>query len=411
MCSWRSAKLGDMIELKRGYDLPKQDRLPGGTPIISSSGISGYHSQPMAKGPGVITGRYGTLGHVFYIEEDFWPLNTTLYVRNFKGNDPKFVSYFLRSLDFSAFSDKAAVPGLNRNHLHLAPIKFPTRPDEQRDIASILGCLDNKIETNLRMNETLEAMARAIFKDWFVDFGPTRAKMAGTKPYLAPEIWNLFPDSLDDEGKPKGWISSTIGQEVSVVGGTTPSTSIPSYWDGDLYWATPKDLSSLTSPVLLQTERRITPLGLTQIGSGLLPAGSVLLSSRAPIGYLAVSLVPTAINQGFIGMVCNSRLTNVFVWLWTKANMKTIHQKANGSTFQEISKANFRPIPVILPTDLALSAFEEIVRPLFKKICENERETRTLAAARDLILPKLMSGEVRVKEATKTVEAELELHL
>lgn len=117
---WRQSPLGDVIELKRGYDLPKRDRIPGKTPVVSSSGTTDWHSEAKVRGPGVVTGRYGTLGEIYFIQDDFWPLNTALYVRDFKGNDPRFISYFLRSLDFSAYSDKAAVPGLNRNHLHEA---------------------------------------------------------------------------------------------------------------------------------------------------------------------------------------------------------------------------------------------------------------------------------------------------
>jgi type I restriction enzyme S subunit len=112
---WREGILGDLIELKRGFDLPQQDRQQGSVPIVSSPGVSDHHAIARVTGPGAVTGRYGTLGEVFYINEDFWPLNTTLYVRDFKGNDPRFVSYFLRGIDFFAYSDKAAVPGLNRN--------------------------------------------------------------------------------------------------------------------------------------------------------------------------------------------------------------------------------------------------------------------------------------------------------
>ena len=260
------------------------------------------------------------------------------------------------------------------------------------------------------MNETLEAMARAIFKDWFVDFGPTRAKMDGRAPYLAREFWALFPDRLDDEGKPEGWIISTIGQEVDVVGGSTPSTKEPAFWGGDIAWATPKDLSALSTPVLLSTERKITNAGLSQIGSGLLPVGTVLLSSRAPIGYMAIAEIPTAVNQGFIAMVCRKRLSNVFVWLWTDANMEVVLQNANGSTFQEISKTNFRPIAVTVARSDVLGAFDETVSPMFDRIVSNDKENRCLTATRDFLLPKLMSGEIRVKDAENVAEARHEQH-
>ena len=404
MEGWKRCQLGEVIELKRGYDLPQKERQSGNVPLVSSSGISDRHAVAKVKGPGVITGRYGTIGTVYYVQDDFWPLNTTLYVRDFKGNDPRFVSYFLRGIDFHAYSDKAAVPGLNRNHLHQANVLFPPLP-EQRAIAATLGALDDKIELNRKMNATLEAMARALFRDWFVDFGPTRAKAAGEAPYLSPDLWPLFPDRLDKDGKPEGWEVSAIGDEVRVVGGSTPSTKEPAFWDGGLNWATPKDLSTLAAPVLLETARTITKTGLAKISSGLLPVGAVLLSSRAPIGYLAIAEVPVAINQGFIGMICDSRISNVFAWLWTLENMEAIKAKANGSTFQEISKGNFRPLPMIVPPEPVVQAFDAVAKPLYERIAKNERETRTLAQTRDLLLPRLMSGELRLTDADRMVEA------
>ena len=179
---WRETTLGEVIELKRGYDLPQHKRTPGPVPVVSSSGPTDYHSESKVQGPGVVTGRYGTLGQVFFIPNNFWPLNTALYVRDFKGNDPRFISYFLRGVDFSAYSDKAAVPGLNRNHLHQEVVRIPTDINEQRAIAHILGSLDDKIELNRRMNETLEEMARALFKSWFIDFDPVHAKAALKRP-------------------------------------------------------------------------------------------------------------------------------------------------------------------------------------------------------------------------------------
>jgi type I restriction enzyme, S subunit len=187
------------------------------------------------------------------------------------------------------------------------------------------------------------------------------------------------------------------------VGGSTPSIKEAQFWGGDIAWATPRDLSSLNTPVLLSTERSITDAGLSQISSGLLPVGTVLLSSRAPIGYLAISQLPVAVNQGFIAMVCEKRLSNVFVWLWTQANMESIHQKANGSTFQETSKTNFRPIEVTVASHELLKAFDETAKPLFEMIARNDKESCTLAATRDALLPKLMSGEANITDTEKEV--------
>lgn len=319
--------------------------------------------------------------------------------------DRIFVYYSLtlrRNEIFSLGAGGSRTPILNKGDFERLPFALPTIVIQRR-IAKVLAELDDKIELNMQMNETLEAMARAIFKDWFVDFGPTCAKMEGRKSGLAADIWPLFPDRLGSDGKPEGWVTSTIGQEVEVVGGSTPSTKEPAFWEGDISWATPKDLSSLRTPVLLSTERQITSAGLSQIGSGLLPVGTVLLSSRAPIGYMAIAEIPVAVNQGFIAMICKSRLSNVFVWLWAQANMERVHQKANGSTFQEISKANFRPIEVIVAAPELLRVFDDTVKPLFDRIVANEREIRTLTATRDFLLPKLMSGEVRVDDAASPV--------
>jgi type I restriction enzyme S subunit len=189
----------------------------------------------------------------------------------------------------------------------VAELKLALPPlGAQRAIADFLDEIEGKIELNRRMNETLEAMARALFKSWFVDFDPVRAKAEGRDAGLPQPLADLFPDSFEDSelGEiPKGWEIKTVDELADVVGGTTPSTKEPSYWEAGVYaWATPKDLAALSVPVLLDTDRRITDAGLSQIGSGLLPEGTVLLSSRAPIGYLAIAEVPVAINQGFIAM-------------------------------------------------------------------------------------------------------------
>ena len=280
---------------------------------------------------------------------------------------------------------------------------------EQRAIAHILGTLDDKIELNRRQNETLEAMARALFKAWFVDFEPVRAKMEGrwqrgqSLPGLPAHLYDLFPDRLVESelGEiPEGWRHSTIGEEVTVCGGSTPSTKEPEFWEGGQHcWATPKDLSALKFPVLLDTDRKITDAGLAKISSGLLPVGTVLLSSRAPIGYLAIAEVPTAINQGFIAMKCDGALPNVFVLPWCRESMDVIVGNANGSTFQEISKSNFRPLRVVVPSDPVLTSFTRLAVSLYRQLAENERESRSLAQLRDTLLPKLISGELRVPDA------------
>lgn len=382
------------------------ERQPGPHPYYGAQGIVDYVGGYLFDGEFVLVAEDGENlrsrkeNIALMARGKFWVNNHAHILRGGKDSDTRYLYYAINSADISGYVTGSTIPKLSQGSLNRLHIPCPEIGD-QRAIASVLGALDDKIELNRKMNETLEAMARAVFKDWFVDFGPTRAKMEGRPPYLAPELWSLFPDRLDADGKPEGWEESTIGAEVDVVGGSTPSTAEPAFWDGDINWATPKDLSALSAPVLLETSRRITSAGLGKISSGLLPAGTVLLSSRAPIGYLVISEVPVAINQGFIAMRCAKRISNVHAWLWTHANMETILQKANGSTFQEISKGNFRPIAMTVAPRSILSAFDEQVIPLYERIAENERESRTLAATRDLLLPKLMSGEIRVRDTEK----------
>jgi type I restriction enzyme, S subunit len=397
---WRVVPLGEVITLQRGFDLPSQNRKPGTVPIVSSSGISDYHSEVGAKGPGVVTGRYGTIGQVFLIKEDYWPLNTTLWVKDFHGNDPFFASYLLRTIDFKSCSDKSSVPGVNRNDLHRIPVLLPPLP-EQKAIAAILGSLDDKIELNRRMNATLEAMARALFQSWFVDFDPVRAKMDGLAPVgMDAETAALFPDSFEDSalGKiPRGWEIRLVGQVVDCVGGGTPSTTEPKYWsEGTHHWATPKDLSSLQAPVLLDTDRKLTSEGIAKISSGLLPTGTLLMSSRAPVGYLAITAMPVTINQGFIGLKCNEQASNFFLLNWCLKNMAEIETRATGTTFAEISKQNFRQISLTIPHIKIMEIYTYKVSPLYARITKNLYETRRLATIRDALLPKLLADELPV---------------
>lgn len=320
-------------------------------------------------------------------------------------SDPLFVYYLARTPAFRQYAIKRMTGSSGRQRvpsdsLLKFPIFLPPLP-EQRAIAHILGTLDDKIELNRCMNATLEAIARAIFKSWFVDFDPVRAKMDNRDTGLPLEIAALFPDGFEESelGKiPKGWEVRPVGEIVKVVGGGTPSTKNLSYWeDGTHFFATPKDLSKLSNPILLGTERKVTDAGLEKISSGLLLPGTLLLSSRAPVGYLAISQVPICINQGFIAMICNGPLSNYYMLNWTYENMSTIKGRASGTTFAEISKRNFRPILALVPARKAIRAFNDKVEPIYEKIKQNIEQSHILTEIRDTLLPKLMRGEVRVQ--------------
>ncbi len=328
---------------------------------------------------------------------------------------PRFLRYFLVSPTMQAQMLSWAHAGATRKALTKGMIesfKVP-KPDLtiQQRIAHILGTLDDKIELNRRMNRTLEKMATAIFKSWFIDFDPVRAKVEGQDTGLPKEIADLFPDSFEDSEIgpiPKGWDLKPIGEAVRCVGGATPSTKNPEFWEGGKHpFVTPKDMSSLQSPVILDSERHITDAGVDKISSKQLPVGTVILSSRAPIGYLGVATVPVSVNQGVIAMICDGDLPNLYVLHWTAANMDLIKSRAGGTTFAEISKRNFRPIPVLVPVKPVLDAFMTNVAPLHERITLNVRQNYRLARLRDTLLPKLLNGELEVPDAEELVETNI----
>ncbi len=309
----------------------------------------------------------------------------------------------IRNLDVSG-----VIPHFKKTDFDKLQLPYPDRKTQEA-IGRIYFDFCAKIELNRQMNETLEATARALFKSWFVDFDPVRAKMDGQKPFGMDEhTAKLFPASFSETevGKiPHGWAVKPVGDVVKAVGGGTPNTKEPAYWEGGTnHWVTPKDLSRLDSPVLLASERKVTDAGLAKTSSGLLPVGTLLLSSRAPVGYLAISQVPVAVNQGFLAMVCKDEASNYYMLNWAKENMDQIESRASGTTFQEISKRSFRPIPIVVPTLKLMSRFSELVASFYEGITSNLREASVLSRLRDTLLPKLLSGELRVADAEKPAE-------
>ncbi|MDM8517673.1 restriction endonuclease subunit S [Desulfobacterales bacterium HSG16] len=366
MGEWKECKLGDVLTLQRGHDLPRTKMIDGNIPVAGSNGIIGYHNLSTTKAPGVTIGRSGNLGNAFFYNKDFWAHNTTLYVKDFKDNIEIFVYYFLKTFDFKQFNVGSAVPTLNRNHIHPIDVIIPPLP-EQKAIASVLSSLDDKIDLLHLQNKTLEAMAETLFRQWFVE------------------------EAKDD------WEEGVLNDILSMKGGTTPSTKKSEYWDGEICWTAPRDLSGNQHIYMFDTGRKITEQGLAKISSGLLPVGTILLSSRAPIGYLAITDIQVAINQGYIAILDNKGFSKYFLYLWVKNNIDYIISNANGSTFLEISKSVFKGLEVQKPPADLRNEFDEQAIPIFQKIKTNSIQIRTLEKLRDTLLPKLMSGEVRVK--------------
>ncbi|MGO1295768.1 MAG: restriction endonuclease subunit S [Vibrio sp.] len=363
----------------------------------------------------IVFGRKGAVDRnaVISFEQKGWFLGSDgIRLRLSNKYDSLFFSYLMRSSATRAWllqnSEGTTMLSLNQKTLARVPVKYP--PIEiQKRVSIQLQTLDDKITLNTQTNQTLEAMAQAIFKSWFVDFDPVKAKMNGEQPVgMDDATAALFPDKLVESELgliPEGWEISEIGDEVTVVGGGTPSKKNEEFWlNGNISWTSPKDLSGAKDKVLLDTASKITEEGLKKISSGLLPIDTVLLSSRAPVGYLALTKVPLAINQGYIAMRCEKVLPPEFVIQWCVHTMDEIEQRASGSTFAEISKKNFKPIPVVLPSAKVLSAYQNVVKSLYDTITSNARQNDQLSTLRDTLLPKLLSGEIELGQAQELAE-------
>ena len=392
--------LGNVITLQRGFDLPSQNRKPGKVPIVSSSGVCDYHSEVGVKGPGVVTGRYGTIGQVFLIKEDFWPLNTTLWVKDFHGNDPHFTSYLLRTIDFRSCSDKSSVPGVNRNDLHRIPVLRPPLP-VQRAIAHILGTLDDKIELNRRMNATLEAMARALFQSWFVDFDPVRAKLDGRPPAaLDPATTALFPDSFEESSLghiPKGWEVGKIQDCcVQIQNGGTPRRNEPRFWDGgNIPWLASGEVRQ---SIITATESFITEEGLAESSAKWVPVFSTVVALYgATAGQVSFTACRLTTNQAVCALIPTTGFA-FFNYLTMRGATAEMENKAVGSAQQNISKGIVEETLVVLPPTALVERFAEVASPLFERWISNLHQSRTLATLRDALLPKLLSGELSVAE-------------
>ena len=352
--------------------------------------------------------------------------------------DPEYVVTALQSslvrhyLD--CWANTTAQPTFNLSDVANLPIAWP--PEAERVvIKSQIGSLDRKIQLSQKTNQTLEKMAQALFQSWFVDFDPVidKAIAAGNaipealqeraqrrqqqiaKPdhkSLADNILQLFPSEFEETGElgwvPKGWTVKPVGKVIENVGGGTPKTKEPSFWDGGIHsFCTPKDMSGLSSKVLLETERHLTDAGVAKISSGILPIGMVLMSSRAPIGYLAITKTPVSVNQGIIALKPNEKYCSEYLICWAEANMDEVTSRANGSTFLEISKKNFRDIPFLESDTELLKLFTKQASAFFKRITGLQQQVNQLEKLRDTLLPKLISGELRIPEAQEQLEEAL----
>ena len=374
---WRDCTLGDVITLKRGHDLPATTRVAGPVPVVSSSGITGCHNVAKVDPPGVVTGRYGTIGEVFFIEEPYWPLNTALYVIDFNGNDPRFVAYLLRNTLRNYKTEKAAVPGVDRNVLHTLKVRMPNA-EEQAVIASILCAYDGLIENNRRRIALLEEAARLLYREWFAHFRfPGHEHVEITEGF--PEGWTRLPASEAFQVNPKtprnddGTIAyfpmaSLSGGEMVIDRGKLEhrgkSTSVR-FRNGDTLFA------------------RITPC-----------------LENGKTGYVQ-ALRPDEIACGSTEFIVlrGRYVSDYFVYLTARQpdfRENAIKSMIGSSGRQRVQPSCFDRYLVPVPPDLMAELFVEAVEPMFEQINCLDRQSQNLAQARDLLLPRLMNGEITV---------------
>jgi len=369
---WLECKLGDVITLQRGFDLPQQSRREGAVPIVTSSGITGYHDMAKVAAPGVVTGRYGTLGEVYYVKEDFWPHNTALFVRDFKGNDPLFVSYFLRTLSFATQNAAGAVPGVNRNALHLLSVKVPPLPT-QRKIAAILSAYDDLIEVNTRRIALLEEMARGLYREWFVRFrypGHEGVRMVESAVGLAPEGWEVV----------------RLGDACVIVMGQSPSS--------EFYNESKQGLpfhQGVTDFGHLFPRDRVYCTVVNRLAND----GDILFSVRAPVGRINIANKKIVIGRG-LSAIRSKADHQVFVYFQLKHIFQEEDIMGGGTIFKAVTKDDVHGIKLLWPPESLIVDFEQVADPILSSLGNLTAKNANLRRTRDLLLPRLVAGEVGV---------------
>ena len=386
-------RLGDLITLKRGYDLPEKDRTPGPYPVISSAGVSGCHNEYKVEGQGVVTGRYGTLGEMYYVDGKYWPHNTALYVQNFKGNDPKYIYYLLSCIGRIRTSDKSAVPGVNRNELH--EMAVPAIEDKNLQVAlrTVLEDIDKKIELNNRINAELEAMAKTLYDYWFVQFDfPDDSPQGQGKPYKTSGGKMVYNPTLKRE-IPEGWEVAPLSSITRVSNESINPADYPE-----------KLFKHFSIPVFDATNTFGVERGDT-IGSNKFTVEDtdLLVSKLNPwfnrVVY-AIAEPEQICSTEFVVWRCpNASIKNFMYMIATSPQfIAYCTQSATGT-----SNSHKRVNPNVMmrfdqPFNLKVAEkLGQHLEPILKQLIVNQRENTKLASLRDWLLPMLMNGQVTVK--------------
>jgi type I restriction enzyme, S subunit len=422
MKDWTTDTLGNCLDALLDYRGKSPTKSDWGIPVLSAKVVktSGllrpieqtiapdYYPKWMTRGypvPGdVVMTTEAPLGEVVQldVETASFALGQRIVCLRGKANklDNTFLRYLLTSPGqqevLASRATGTTVLGISQKALRLMPIAFPGFTEQQR-MGELLASLDDKIALNRKMNATLEAIARAMFRDWFVDFGPTRAKMEDREPYLSSDLWSLFPDRLDDDRKPEGWEQKPLTEFFSIIGGGTPKTSNPDFWDGTIPWFSVTDTPVAGSVFVTETEKTITEAGLNGSSARLVPKGTTIISARGTVGNLAVTGRDMTFNQSCYGLSGIGAVGDCATYLFAQNMVIQLQAMAHGSVFSTITRQTFESLALPMPSPKVLSEFEKAVSPLFDRILANVKEARTLAQTRDLLLPRLMSGQLRMR--------------
>ena len=367
--SWESIQLGEFITLKRGYDLPASQRKNGDIPVVSSSGVTGHHNEAKVEGPGVVTGRYGTLGEVFFIQEDFWPLNTALYIQDFKGNDPRFSAYFLKSVLAGISSNKAAVPGVNRNVLHARKVIVTRDPAQQKAIAATLSAYDDLIENNRQRIELLEQAARLLYREWFVHLR-----------FPGHEHVRIV------DGVPEGWGKKPLSEIGNIIMGQSPKS---------IYYNEEGNGLPFHQGVTNFGIRFPSHQTYCTVINRLAEPGDILFSVRAPVGRINITPDKIVIGRGLAAIRSNCGQQN-YLFYALKSHFFKEDMMGGGAIFAAITKKDLHGVELLQATDRIAEMFIEHIRPIDLQIENLQQTIDSLSQARDLILPRLMNGEVTV---------------
>jgi len=381
--SWDVKKYKEVLDLEYGNNLPKKDRVDGPYPVYGSNGVTGWHNEYHIEPPSIVVGRKGTL-EAKLSQKQCNVIDTAYYVNDscikYNQLDLKYLYHNLKAFDFQILESGSAVPSLSRADFYNEPLALPPIED-QKKIARLLDILDEKIDVNNKIKDELENIVQSIFRTRFVDFEPYED--------LKQSELGEIPESFE---------VLQIGDICSTRGGGTPSTDNDEYWGGDNLWLTPKEVTSLDSKIVFDTERKVTDDGLNNSSTARMPEKSVLLTSRATVGEVVVNREPMGTNQGFICIQPNSRVKPYYLACLVENKRPEIENRASGSTYDEISQTSFNGIQVAVPPKDDIEEFENKIEEIYEDIYIRELENRRLEELRDTLLPKLMSGEIRVDD-------------